>query len=176
MKREFYKLLQQRKVIKSTRQIRVKLSCMEAWRMRYIYKSYRLVVRAHTQRSLSTASQEHLQAVADGTSPSQRGWRLIATSKLTVKRLFMKIDNSSVHCRGKGGVLLSIEAGSDMLYLSKLLDQLGFAQQSPSPVYEDNMECIKWGNNISPFWMTLWVKCFRMSMCLACSQPPNTAS
>jgi hypothetical protein len=35
-----------------------------------------------------------------------------------------------------------------VLYLRKLLDQLGFAQQSPTPVYEDNTACIEWGNNI----------------------------
>ncbi len=39
-------------------------------------------------------------------------------------------------------------AGNDVLYLRKLLDQLGFIQQSPTPVYEDNTACIKWGNNI----------------------------
>ncbi len=32
-------------------------------------------------------------------------------------------------------------AGSDVLYLSKLLHQLGFAQHCPTPVYEDNTEC-----------------------------------
>ncbi len=35
-----------------------------------------------------------------------------------------------------------------MLYLRKLLDQLGFAKQSPAPVYEENTACIEWGNNI----------------------------
>jgi hypothetical protein len=36
-------------------------------------------------------------------------------------------------------------AGSDVLYLHKFLDQLGFTQQSPTPVYEDNTACIEWG-------------------------------
>ncbi len=31
--------------------------------------------------------------------------------------------------------------------LRKLLDQLGFTQQSPTTVYEDNTACIEWGNN-----------------------------
>ncbi len=38
-----------------------------------------------------------------------------------------------------------------MLYLRKLLDQFGFTQQSPTPVYEDKSHktaCIEWGNNI----------------------------
>ena len=39
-------------------------------------------------------------------------------------------------------------AGSDVLYLRRLLDQPGFTQQSPTPVYEDNTACIEWGNNI----------------------------
>ncbi len=38
-------------------------------------------------------------------------------------------------------------SGSDVLYLRKLLDQRGFAQQSPTPVYEDNTTCIEWRNN-----------------------------
>ncbi len=55
--------------------------------------------------------------------------------------------SSGVH--GRGGVLLSCRLSiGDMLYLRKLLDQLGFAQQYLTPVYEDNMACIKWGNNI----------------------------
>jgi hypothetical protein len=41
-------------------------------------------------------------------------------------------------------------AGSDVLHLHKLLEQLGFVQKSPTPVYEDNLNtaCIEWGNNI----------------------------
>jgi hypothetical protein len=39
-------------------------------------------------------------------------------------------------------------AGSDVLFLRKLLDQLGFAQQSAISVYEDNTACIEWGNTI----------------------------
>jgi hypothetical protein len=35
-----------------------------------------------------------------------------------------------------------------VLYLRKRLDELGFTQQSPAPVYEDKTACIKWGNNI----------------------------
>ncbi len=35
-----------------------------------------------------------------------------------------------------------------MPYLRKLLDQIqiGFAQQSPTPVCENNTACIEWGN------------------------------
>ncbi len=33
-----------------------------------------------------------------------------------------------------------------MLYPSKLLEQLGFVQKPPTPVYEDKTACIEWGN------------------------------
>ena len=36
--------------------------------------------------------------------------------------------------------------GSEVLYLSKLLERMGFAQASPTPVYEDNTACIEWGS------------------------------
>jgi hypothetical protein len=39
-------------------------------------------------------------------------------------------------------------AGSEILYLCKLLEHMGFAQASPTPVYEDNTACIEWGNNV----------------------------
>ncbi len=29
-----------------------------------------------------------------------------------------------------------------------LLERLDFAQQKPTPVYEDNSACIEWGNNV----------------------------
>jgi hypothetical protein len=48
------------KVARSTRQIRVKLSCMEAWRMMWYIQELQVVARAHTQRSLSTTTQEHI--------------------------------------------------------------------------------------------------------------------
>ena len=36
----------------------------------------------------------------------------------------------------------------EVLYLAKLLEPMGFAQASPTPVYEDNTACIEWGNNV----------------------------
>jgi hypothetical protein len=35
-----------------------------------------------------------------------------------------------------------------VLYLRYLLQELGFAQQKPAPMYEDNSVCIEWGNNV----------------------------
>jgi hypothetical protein len=34
------------------------------------------------------------------------------------------------------------------LYLRNLLESLGFAQPSPTPVYEDKTACIEWGNHV----------------------------
>ncbi len=41
-------------------------------------------------------------------------------------------------------------AGSEVLYLRKLLERMGFAhwQTSPTPVYKDNTACIEWGKNV----------------------------
>jgi hypothetical protein len=39
-------------------------------------------------------------------------------------------------------------AATEVLYLRNLLDSMGFAQTSPTPVYEDNTACIEWGNNV----------------------------
>ncbi len=39
-------------------------------------------------------------------------------------------------------------AAMELLYLRYLLERLDFAQQKPTPVYEDNSACIEWGNNV----------------------------
>ncbi len=39
-------------------------------------------------------------------------------------------------------------AATEVLYLRNLLDSMCFAQASPTPVYEDNIACIEWENNI----------------------------
>ena len=39
-------------------------------------------------------------------------------------------------------------AGCEVLYLRALLRRLGFGQKKPTPIYEDNMACIEWGNNV----------------------------
>jgi hypothetical protein len=39
-------------------------------------------------------------------------------------------------------------AAMEVLYLRYLLERLDFAQQKPTPVYEDNSACIEWGNNV----------------------------
>ncbi len=37
----------------------------------------------------------------------------------------------------------ALTAGSEALYLRKLLERIGFAQASPTPIYEENMACIE---------------------------------
>jgi hypothetical protein len=39
-------------------------------------------------------------------------------------------------------------AGTEILYFRALLERLGLAQKTPTPVYEDNTACIEWGNNV----------------------------
>ena len=39
-------------------------------------------------------------------------------------------------------------AATEVLYLRNLLENMGFAQQGPTPVYEDNTACIEWGNHV----------------------------
>jgi hypothetical protein len=34
------------------------------------------------------------------------------------------------------------------LYIRNLLENMGFAEQKQTPVYEDNTACIEWGNNV----------------------------
>jgi hypothetical protein len=43
---------------------------------------------------------------------------------------------------------LASTAATEVLYLRNLLDSMGFAQASPTAVYEDNTACIEWGNNV----------------------------
>ena len=39
-------------------------------------------------------------------------------------------------------------AATEVLYLRNLLENMGFAQPAPTPMYEDNTACIEWGNHI----------------------------
>ena len=39
-------------------------------------------------------------------------------------------------------------AATEVLYLRNLLENMGFAQPAPTPVYEDNTACIEWGNHV----------------------------
>jgi hypothetical protein len=39
-------------------------------------------------------------------------------------------------------------AATEVIYLWNLPETMGFAQRSPTPVYEDNTACIEWGNNV----------------------------
>ena len=56
-------------------------------------------------------------------------------------------DHGSV-C-GRGGVLLSIGGRSGCPVSPRnLLERMGFAQECPTSVFEDNTACIEWGNNV----------------------------
>ncbi len=51
-------------------------------------------------------------------------------------------DYGPVH--GRGGILCCFNSWK----FRKLLERMGFAQVSPTPVYEDTTVCIKWGDNV----------------------------
>ncbi len=34
----------------------------------------------------------------------------------------------------------------EIIYIRRLLEKLGFSQNEPTPVYEDNLTCIRWAN------------------------------
>ncbi len=52
-------------------------------------------------------------------------------------------DNSAINSRSR--ILLGIHCG---YYIRNLLENMGFAEQQPTPVNEDNTTYIEWGNNI----------------------------
>jgi hypothetical protein len=39
-------------------------------------------------------------------------------------------------------------AATEVLYIRNLLENMGFAQQKPTPVYEGNTACTEWANNV----------------------------
>ncbi len=43
---------------------------------------------------------------------------------------------------------LESTAATEVLYIRNLLDNMGFAEQKPTPVYEDSTACIEWGSNV----------------------------
>ncbi len=55
-------------------------------------------------------------------------------------------DTSSVY--GRGGVLCCFDGGKRGSVPQQVPRAYGFAQASPTPVYEDNTECIEWGNTV----------------------------
>ena len=44
--------------------------------------------------------------------------------------------------------MLVSDVTEEITYLRSLLRSMGFAQDGPTPVFEDNTACIEWGNNI----------------------------
>ncbi len=49
-------------------------------------------------------------------------------------------DNGSTYCEAE--YYAASTAGSEVLYLGKLLERMGFAQASATPVYGDKTACI----------------------------------
>ena len=65
----------------------------------------------------------------------------------------MALNDAEDHGIVNGGsrVLLGVDdstAATEVIYLRNLLENMGLAQKSPTPVFEDNTACIEWGNHV----------------------------
>jgi hypothetical protein len=99
---------------------------------------------------------EHLQELLTGYADSD--WGNSSSRRSTSGNLMLynqapimwhsKLQKTTALSMSKAEYYSSSTAGSDVLYLQKLLDQLGFDHQSPTPVYDDNSACIEWENNV----------------------------
>ncbi len=59
-----------------------------------------------------------------------------------------KMQKTTALSKAEAEYYAASRAGSDVLYLHNFLERMGFAQTSPTPVYEANTACIEWGNNL----------------------------
>jgi hypothetical protein len=59
-----------------------------------------------------------------------------------------KMQKTTVLSTAEAEYYSALAAGCEVLYLRALLGRLGFQQKKPTPIYEDNTACIKWGNNV----------------------------
>jgi hypothetical protein len=60
-------------------------------------------------------------------------------------------DYFDINCRGgtaEAEYFSASTAATLVLYLRNLLDQMGCAQQAPTPVYHDKTVCLEWGINV----------------------------
>jgi hypothetical protein len=55
-------------------------------------------------------------------------------------------DNSAINSRSR--ILLGIHSCYGGSVHSQPPQEYGYAEQKPTPVYEDNTACIEWGNNV----------------------------
>ncbi len=92
-------------------------------------------IRAAAANSMSLWTLERL-ARAGTRRPGPRALRALTTALSTAEAEYYSAST----------------AGSEVLYLRKLLERMGFARTSPAPVYEDNTACIEWGNNVIGGW------------------------
>ena len=93
---------------------------------------------------------KHLQDLLSGNADSD--WGNSSSRRSTSGNLMVynqapitwrsKMQKSTALSTAEAEYYSASTAGSDVLYLRKLLDQLGFTQQSLTPVYEDNTACI----------------------------------
>ena len=59
-----------------------------------------------------------------------------------------KMHKTTALSRAKAEYYSASTAATEVLYLGRLLENMGFAQRDPTPVYEDKTACIEGGNHI----------------------------
>jgi hypothetical protein len=59
-----------------------------------------------------------------------------------------KMQKTTALSTAEAGYYSVSTAATEVLYLRYLVESMGFAQPSPTLVYEENTACIEWGNNV----------------------------
>ncbi len=57
-----------------------------------------------------------------------------------------KLQKTTVLSTAEAEYYSASTAATEVLYIRNLLENMGFAEQKPTPLYEDNTACIEWGN------------------------------
>ncbi len=60
----------------------------------------------------------------------------------------LKLQKTTALSSAEAGYYSASTAEKEVLYLCNLLKNMGFAQLGPTPMYEDNIACIEWGNHV----------------------------
>jgi hypothetical protein len=111
------------------------------------YPSFKLVYR----RGLRTGQE--LDALADS------DWGTDVETRKSISGQITRYNKTPISWRSKkqqSVALSSAEAeymavsdfSKEIIYLRQLLRNMGFHQEGPTTVYEDNTACIEWGNNV----------------------------
>ena len=111
------------------------------------YPSFKLVYR----RGLRTGKELDVFADSD--------WGTDVETRKSISGQITRYNKTPISWRSKkqqSVALSSAEAeymavsdfSKEIIYLRQLLRNMGFHQEGPTTVYEDNTACIEWGNNV----------------------------